>query len=172
MRAITPPPPRTPASLPARTGNRARFVVVLARNRWRRQHGRVFRDPQVNLYVTDIEAAERFYRDLLGFTETFRTPDHGPPVHVELRLGDFTLGLATIGTLQETHGVTAGPGGPGAEIVLWTDDVDAAVTALSAKGVQVLSPPHDFAASLRATWVCDPEGNPVQIVMRQDPPAR
>jgi catechol 2,3-dioxygenase-like lactoylglutathione lyase family enzyme len=172
MRAIT-LTPRTPASLPARTGNHARVAAGLAGNRRRRQHGRVFRDPQVNSYVTDIEAAERFYRDLLGFAETFRTPDHGPPVHVELRLGQFTLGLATIETLRETHGVAAGPGAPRAEIVLWTDDVDAAVTALSAKGVQVLSLPHDFATSLRAAWVCDPEGNPVQIVMRrEEAPAR
>ena len=28
----------------------------------------------VNLYTADIEAGLRFYRDLLGFEETFRTP--------------------------------------------------------------------------------------------------
>jgi catechol 2,3-dioxygenase-like lactoylglutathione lyase family enzyme len=127
----------------------------------------MFHGPQINLYVTDIEAAERFYRDLLGFSETFRTPSQGTPAHVELRLGEFTLGLATIKALHDVHGVTAGTGPPRSELVLWTDDVDAAVTALSAKGAEVLSPPHDFAASLRGAWVADPEGNPVQIVMRR-----
>lgn len=33
--------------------------------------------PQVNFYVEDIEAAADFYRGLLGFTETFRTPQLG-----------------------------------------------------------------------------------------------
>jgi uncharacterized glyoxalase superfamily protein PhnB len=38
----------------------------------------------VNLYTSDIESGLRFYRDLLGFEETFRTPKQGPPEHVEL----------------------------------------------------------------------------------------
>ncbi len=33
---------------------------------------------QVNLYVADVEAAVAFYRDLLGFTETFRTLSRAP----------------------------------------------------------------------------------------------
>jgi lactoylglutathione lyase len=46
----------------------------------------VFRDPQVNFYVNDIDVSLRFYRDLFGFEETFRTPEQGAPIHVELRL--------------------------------------------------------------------------------------
>jgi Glyoxalase/Bleomycin resistance protein/Dioxygenase superfamily len=34
----------------------------------------VFVTALVNLYTDDIEAGLRFYRDLLGFEETFRTP--------------------------------------------------------------------------------------------------
>jgi catechol 2,3-dioxygenase-like lactoylglutathione lyase family enzyme len=130
--------------------------------------GVVFCAPQVNLYVADIGACVGFYRDLLGFTETFRTAQQGTPAHVELRLDGFTLGLATVASLRDVHGVTAGTGPPRAEVVVWTDDVDAAFSVLSAKGVRVLSPPHDFLASLRATWMADPEGNPVQIVMRRE----
>jgi lactoylglutathione lyase len=33
----------------------------------------------VNLYTNDIEAATHFYRDLLGFVESFRTPLEGVP---------------------------------------------------------------------------------------------
>lgn len=33
----------------------------------------------VNLYTNDIEAGIRFYRDLLGFVETFRAPKDGIP---------------------------------------------------------------------------------------------
>jgi catechol 2,3-dioxygenase-like lactoylglutathione lyase family enzyme len=127
----------------------------------------MFRDPQVNIYVADVEASLRFY-DLLGFTETFRTPEHGAPVHVELRLGEFILGLADIAAVRDMHGVEVGPTGlPRAEVVLWTDDVDTAVAGLSAHGVPVLSKPHDFVETLRAAWVADPDGNPVQLVTRR-----
>lgn len=126
----------------------------------------VFGSPQVNLYVHDADVAARFYRESFGFTETFRTPEHGRPDHVELRLGEFTLGLGTFDTLREAHGVSAGSGPPRAEVVLWTDDVDRAYADLAARNVRTLSAPHDF-LSLRAAWVADPDGNPVQIVMRQ-----
>ncbi|MET0713232.1 MAG: VOC family protein [Jiangellaceae bacterium] len=50
----------------------------------------------VNLYTRDIEAGLHFYRDLLGFAETFRTPTEGIPEQVELRLNGFTIGLGTV----------------------------------------------------------------------------
>jgi lactoylglutathione lyase len=111
-----------------------------------------------------------FYRDHFGFVETFRTPKHGPPIHVELQLDSFTLGAATIDSLRDVHGVTAIPG-PSAEVVLWVDDVDDAYASLQAAGVRTLSPPHDFlGAALRAAWVADPDSHPVQIVSRRQTP--
>ena len=53
-----------------------------------------FHDPQVNLYVKDVEVSARFYRDFIGFRETFRTPKGGAPIKVEVRLGNLTLGSA------------------------------------------------------------------------------
>jgi catechol 2,3-dioxygenase-like lactoylglutathione lyase family enzyme len=128
-----------------------------------------FRDAQVNLYARDLERSLRFYRDVLGFAETFRTPKHGPPAHVELRLGTFTLGVATVEALRADHGISTGAGPPRSEVVLWVDDVDRAVAWASAQGVRVLSPPHDFAGVLRAAWLADPDGNPVQVVTRRTP---
>lgn len=103
-----------------------------------------------------------------GRPDSSRSTSTGTPIHVELCLDGFILGLATIGSLQEVHGVSVGTGPPRAEVVVWTDDVDEAFGMLSGKGVRVPSPPHDFLASLRATWIADPEGNPVQIVMRRN----
>jgi catechol 2,3-dioxygenase-like lactoylglutathione lyase family enzyme len=123
--------------------------------------------PQVNFYVEDVETSVRFYRESFGFTETFRTPQDGRPIHVELRLGQFTLGLAAIDALREMHGIVTSPGRPRAELVIWADDVDRVQAELAAKGVRTLSEPHDFLDSLRAAWVADPDGNPVQIVMRR-----
>ena len=78
--------------------------------------GRVFSTPMANLYTNDIEAGLRFYRDLLGFTETFRTPRDGTPEHVELKLDGFMIGLGT-GTARRcsARGRAARTGhGPGA----------------------------------------------------------
>lgn len=92
----------------------------------------VFRTPLVNLYTQDIEAGFRFYCDLLGFEETFRTPIEGIPEHVELRLDGFTIGLATVEAARKVHGVGAAPGSPAMVLVLWTDDVDRAYEGLVA----------------------------------------
>jgi catechol 2,3-dioxygenase-like lactoylglutathione lyase family enzyme len=129
----------------------------------------VFHSPQINLYVRDVEASVRFYRDLFGFSETFRTPEQGPPIHVELGLEELTLGLAAIESVREIHGFTVGGGPPRAELVLWTEDVDKAFAGLTARGVPVLSAPHDFlGVVLRAAWVADLDGNPIQLVTRRD----
>jgi catechol 2,3-dioxygenase-like lactoylglutathione lyase family enzyme len=125
---------------------------------------RLFRDPQVNFYVRDVERSVRFYADFFGFTESFRTPESGPPIHVELRLGGLILGLASIDSALGMHGLTTGMGAPKAEVCLWTDDVDREYERLVAHGVQSLSSPHDFLGRLRAAWLADPDGNPVEIV--------
>ncbi|HEX6543627.1 MAG TPA: VOC family protein [Ktedonobacterales bacterium] len=129
-----------------------------------------FGEPQVNYYVEDVETAVRFYVEHFGFVETFRTPKHGKPDHVEVKLGPLKLGLASKEAGKSVHGLPLGPGGfPRAELVVWTesaDDVDKAYAALLEKGVPSVKPPHDF-LSLRAAWVMDPDGNPVEIVSQR-----
>ncbi len=121
----------------------------------------------VNLYTNDIEAGLRFYRDLLGFTETFRTPTEGIPEHVELRLDGFTLGLGTVEAARRVHGVEGTPGSPAMVIVVWTDDVDAAYAHLVAAGAPALQPPHDTGGNNRNALLRDPDGNLVEIVAKR-----
>lgn len=126
-----------------------------------------FRRPSINLYSRDLPRALASYRGL-GFAETFRTPASGEIEHVELELDGFTLGIATIQAARQTHGLQPGAGGGSIEIVLWTDDTDAAVGELAGGGATVLSPAHDFLGGrLRSAWIADPDGNPVQIVQRR-----
>ena len=128
-----------------------------------------FTDPAINYYVEDVEIAMHFYVEQFGFVETFRTPKQGKPIHVELTLGPLILGLASKEAAQVMHGLRLGSAGsPRAELVLWTDNVDEAYARLIEKGVPSVSAPHDFLSSLRAAWVMDPDGNPVQIVSRRD----
>lgn len=127
-----------------------------------------FTDPAVNYYVEDVESAVRFYTEHFGFVETFRTPQEGKPIHVEITLGPLILGLAAKEAARTMHLLPLGPGGfPRAEVVVWTEDVDQAYAMLLEKGVPGVSAPHDFLESLRAAWVMDPDGNPIQIVSRR-----
>jgi lactoylglutathione lyase len=120
----------------------------------------------VNLYTRDIEAGIRFYRDLLGFVETFRTPTDGVPEHVELRLGGFTVGLGTVEAARRVHGVEAEPGRPAMVLVIWAEDVDKAFERLVAAGVPASQPPHDAGNGNRNALLRDPDGNLVEIVSK------
>ncbi|MFC0507319.1 VOC family protein [Micromonospora costi] len=120
----------------------------------------------VNLYTKDIEAGIRFYRDLLGFTETFRTPTEGVPEHIELRLGGFTVGLGTVEAARRVHGVEAEPGRPTMALVVWAHDVDEAYDRLVAAGVPAVQPPHDTGNNNRNALLRDPDGNLVEIVSK------
>jgi lactoylglutathione lyase len=127
----------------------------------------MFTTPMVNLYTTDIEAGIRFYRDLLGFTETFRTPREGTPEHIELRLDGFTVGLGTVEAARRVHGVEAAPGSPAMVLVVWTDDVDKAFAELAGAGVPAVQFPHDTGSSNRNALLRDPDGNLVELVARR-----
>ena len=126
----------------------------------------MFVDALVNLYTGDIEAGLRFYRDLLGFAETFRTPAEGIPAHVELQLNGFTLGLGTVEAAKAVHGVQAAPGSPAMVLVIWADNVDSAYEQLVAAGVPALQPPHDTGNNNRNALLRDPDGNLVEIVAK------
>jgi catechol 2,3-dioxygenase-like lactoylglutathione lyase family enzyme len=127
----------------------------------------MFKDAFVNLYTRDIEAGLRFYHDLLGFTETFRTPKEGIPEHVELTLNGFGLGLGTVDAAKRVHGVDASPGSPAMVLVVWTDDVDEAFERLTAAGTPVVQPPHDTGNNNRNALLRDPDGNLVEIVAKR-----
>jgi catechol 2,3-dioxygenase-like lactoylglutathione lyase family enzyme len=127
----------------------------------------MFVDALVNLYTRDIEAGLRFYRDLLGFAETFRTPREGIPSHVELELNGFTIGLGTVEAARRVHGIEAAPGSPAMVLVVWTDDVDKSYQELVAAGIPAVQPPHDTGNNNRNALVRDPDGNLVEIVAKR-----
>lgn len=125
-----------------------------------------FYDPQVNLYVKDVKISEQFYIHNFGFVETFRTPETGNAIHVELTLGQFKLGIASISSAESMHHLKVGTGLPRCEVVIWTDETDIAYNTLIKKGITSLSEPHTFIETIRAAWVSDPDDNPIQIVSK------
>lgn len=146
-----------------------RAVPALAPGRPQRKEASgipTFESPMINLYSRDLARATSFYAGL-GFVETFRTPTSGPPVHVILQMASFKLGIATV-EAAKGHGLRPDGEGRWIEIVLWTEDTDAAVNALTAKGARLLSAAHDFQdGRLRSAWIADPDGNPIQLVQQK-----
>jgi len=126
----------------------------------------MFKNGFINLYTRDIEASLRFYRDLLGFKETFRTPTRGTPEHVELTLNGFDLGLGTVEAAKRVHGVDPSPGSPAMALVVWTDNVDRAFELLTAARTPVVQRPHNTGNNNRNALLRDPDGNLVDLVSK------
>jgi catechol 2,3-dioxygenase-like lactoylglutathione lyase family enzyme len=122
---------------------------------------------QTNLYSTRVEETVGFY-ERLGFTERFRTPREGPPIHVELELDGFTLGVADVESARRDHGLDVDAGGRGAEVCVWVDDTDGTYADLLTHGATSMSEPHDWLDRLRVAWVADPDGHPVELVQKED----
>lgn len=122
------------------------------------------RDPMVTLYARNFAATLAFY-ERLGFIRTFQHPDSGRPIHVELRVGQFQLGIVDIDLAAPDHGLDVRLAGDSAELVFWTDDTDALFARLVSEGATVMSTPADF-LDHRTAWVRDPDGHPVHICSR------
>lgn len=122
-----------------------------------------FRSPQVILFSDDLPRAAAFY-ECLGFVETFRTPVEGEPIHVDLALDGYKIGIAAGNSTRDDHGLHPITTGQRAAVILWTDDAAAAFAKLTSAGCPTLKPPHQWLGRLLIAWVADPDGNPVQIV--------
>jgi catechol 2,3-dioxygenase-like lactoylglutathione lyase family enzyme len=129
----------------------------------------VFRTPQVILLSDALERAAAFYEGL-GFEEVFRTPAEGPPIHVDLVLDGYRLGIASGESTRDDHGLDPVTSGQRVAVVVWCDDVPKAYDELVGRGVTALKPPEPWLGRLLIAWVADPDGNPVQLV--QDKPGQ
>jgi glyoxylase I family protein len=121
----------------------------------------MFRSPQVVLFSTDVLRAAEFYRGL-GFTEVFRVPDD-EPIHVDLELDSYRIGIASVASTRDDHGLDPVGEGQRAAVVLWTDTA-AAYAAVTNGGAPALAAPHEWLGRLLIAWTADPDGNPIQIV--------
>ena len=140
---------------------------MAALDRWLIRIPIVFSSPAINIYSHDLMRLVSFYEGL-GFRESFRTPTDGTPVHVEVVLDGFTIGIAAVEAAMADHGLNPNLAGRPVEIVLWTDDADRDYARLTAEGAPSLSAPHDFLSDLRLAWVADADGNPIQLAEKRE----
>lgn len=125
----------------------------------------IFTAPEVILFSADVERAAAFYRRL-GFTETFRVPGEGTPIHVDLQLDGYKIGFASVASSRDHHGLDPVPDGQRATVTLWTEDTASAYEMLTAAGVPGLAAPSPWLGRLLIAWVQDPDGHPIQLVQR------
>ncbi len=120
---------------------------------------------QIAMHVEDLDAIEAFYRDVVGAEPVAR---FDPP-------GLLFFGFDGVRVLFENGGEAQG----NSILYLWTDDIDARVAELDARGVRFVHGPQavhkdedgTFGPAGETEWMAffeDPEGNTVALVTRRD----
>jgi glyoxylase I family protein len=113
----------------------------------------------VAISVTDVDAARRFYCELLGFEELPR-PDFGFP-GAWLRVGSLQLHLGQVDEMKPSAGF------PHFALYVPTDEFHTTVESLRAAGVQFLGEPSsrvDFSTTtVWAAFITDPAGNVIEL---------
>ncbi len=106
----------------------------------------------VQINVTDLERARRFYGATLGLTEVPR-PDSFDFAGAWYRIGDMDL-----------HLVVRGPEPRGEDhICFWTSDVHAAGRALEERGVAVAWMLRYKIPGVDRFFIRDPDGNRIEV---------
>lgn len=111
----------------------------------------------ISYYADNVEAAKRWYSDLLGIEPYFVRPEAGPPTYVEFRLGDYQHELGIIDRRYAAPGAATTPGGV---VAFWhVDDLPAAYARLLALGATAHEAPIERGAGFVTASVVDPFGN-------------
>ncbi|WP_106399161.1 VOC family protein [Actinocorallia populi] len=112
----------------------------------------------VNLWADDVEAAGRWYAELLGVEPYFRRPDDGGPVaYYEFRIGDHQTEL---GIVDRRYAPPGAPTAPGGAVLHWhVDDVQATLDRLLSLGAEPYMPVTERGEGFVTAAVVDPFGN-------------
>jgi len=130
----------------------------------------LFKTPQIVLFSKDVSGTAAFYQSL-GFEEVFRTPADGSPIHVDLALDGYRIGLASEASIRDEHGMDPVVAGQRAAVILWTDDVRAAYKLIQELGATSVRAPEPWLGRLLIAWVEDPDGHLIQVVQPNPMPS-
>lgn len=110
----------------------------------------------VTYLADDLDAARRWYAELLG-----REPYFDRPPYVEWRVGDYQHELGILDRRYAAAEPAARPRpAPAGAVLYWqVDDVDAALDRLLGMGARPLEAPRDSGAGFLWASVVDPFGN-------------
>jgi catechol 2,3-dioxygenase-like lactoylglutathione lyase family enzyme len=111
----------------------------------------------ITLFVEDLEANKRFYREVFGLPITFE--DESSAV---FDFGNTLINLLKISEAPDLiapASVAPREAGARQQFTLLVDDVDAACADLTARGVELLNGPVDRSWGLRTASFSDPGGH-------------
>jgi len=100
----------------------------------------------VYLFVSDMDRAVAFYRDVLELEFAYRTGDEW---------AQFNAGMLQLAL----HGTTHVAGRPGGTIAFTVDDLDASKTKLASRGVEIGHEGGGGERGPRFVEFADPDGN-------------
>jgi predicted enzyme related to lactoylglutathione lyase len=111
----------------------------------------------ISFYAADLEAAKRWYTELLGVEPYFNRPGY-----IEFRIGDYQHELGVIDSRYAPADAATGPAGA---IVYWhVDDVPATLEKLLSMGATEHDAARDRGAGFITASVVDPFGNILGIM--------
>ncbi len=119
----------------------------------------------ITLFVEDVEAAKRFYREVFGL----------PIVFADDNSAVFDFGNTIINLLQATAAreliepavVARREAGSRLQLTIKVDDVDAMCAELATRGVELLNGPLDRPWGVRTASFSDPGGHIWEIAQAQ-----
>jgi predicted enzyme related to lactoylglutathione lyase len=117
----------------------------------------------VNFFADDLEAAKKWYVELLGMEPYFERPGNGQPAaYYEFRIGDHEDELGLIDRRYAPPSASAGLGGA---VIHWhVDDVRATLDRLLSMGAKPYMPLTEYGPGFVAASVVDPFGNVLGIM--------
>jgi catechol 2,3-dioxygenase-like lactoylglutathione lyase family enzyme len=114
----------------------------------------------VILLCDDMDAARKFYSDVMGFQLLEDQPDW-----IKFRVGSSILTLRPRGPWLTWHDGAKSPGSAAIQLAFLVDpaQVDECHAELLDKGVEILDPPRDQDFGHRTLFFRDPEANIIEI---------
>lgn len=120
---------------------------------------------RLELFAQDAASLRDFLERALGFSSSQSQPDY-----IELTLGDVTIGLGSVAGLPRGHPLRPASAGErkglGVEIVIETDDIDAAYKQATASGYPIAAPLKQRPWGLRDFRLLAPEGYYFRVTSR------
>ena len=116
----------------------------------------------ISLWADDVNAAMKWYTELLGIEPYFVRPESGTPEYVEFRIGDYEHELGIIDRKYAPKGASKNLGGV---VVFWhVDDIAAMLERLKGLGAKEYEPLTPREEGFFTASVVDPFGNVLGIM--------
>ena len=111
----------------------------------------------ITLFVEDLAAAKRFYREVFGLPVTFEDASSAVFTFSDTMVNLLDTGAAR--ELIEPAAVAAQQAGSRLQLTIEVEDVDAMCAELTSRGVQLLNGPMDRPWGIRTASFRDPGGH-------------